>query len=116
MEPKNALHVRECFSSVTKERAASSAEARPYFFTILAKLELLDDPRSTGSKHPVRNPLHYEWNFKHHKYELDWYADYTLFYGQPWEVESNLLVVEAKKDGEYGDGIAQCLGYMDMIW
>ncbi|KAL4782808.1 hypothetical protein BJX76DRAFT_358622 [Aspergillus varians] len=43
------------------------------------------------------------------------YADYSLYYGNPDDMETNLIVVEAKKRGHASSGVAQVLGYMGIV-
>jgi type I site-specific restriction endonuclease len=73
-------------------------------------------PKETG---PVQlqfpTPLKYLVAYKKQKRMLTGFADYSLWYDEAETMGTNLVVVEAKRNGNAASAEAQCLAYMGTL-
>ncbi|OJJ70067.1 hypothetical protein ASPBRDRAFT_197773 [Aspergillus brasiliensis CBS 101740] len=124
-------HLRAMLSDidiVTKGSPRNEAQTRTRIDAIListlaaarkdgSTAQTRDSISSMGSVHSVHlqfeKDIHLPWDIENKPHMLSGRIDYSLWYGNPGDMEANLVVCEAKKQGE--SGRYQALGYMAMI-
>lgn len=106
--PSNEGRARSKIDPVLFTTLASCKRAELNRIKSASSFESLSRYESVQSQHETELKL--PWFYKKSRVTLTGKADYSLWYGDYEDQESNLLIVEAKREG--GDGFYQVLAYM----